>query len=492
MTISLLWLILLQLYFIGETYSNESKQFSFNVKRAISKTVEELEANEINSYYDLNNLYKLNEIDLSKNKLDTTALKEIVVYNNNKETNETIIYRNGILAQNFTVPNLMTDGIDSLDLKLLYGKKEYKTINQSLNKDLQSSPEKSYLSFKALDVTTKKLFRDYILDMIKEKPISKRIDKEALRASLEKNLDEVGVFLDFEFMVSNFDEKTDLKSNFFDVNQENCFATSFLTDDIYNNYRLHVNFPERNIYLRSFIKYTFIISVIFTLIIILTFGISVYQIIKQKKISEIKSDFINNMTHEFKTPIATINLALDAIRNDKIFNNKERVLEYLQIIKDENKRMHNQVENVLRISKLDRNDLDIEFEDISLNELVDNAISHVKLIVEHRNGKIKFENNTESSFVSANKSHFTNVIINILDNAIKYSEGSPDIKVQLSNQAKYIELTISDKGKGMSKQVQKRIFDMFYREHTGDIHNVKGHGLGLPYVKKIVNYHGRI
>jgi two-component system phosphate regulon sensor histidine kinase PhoR len=225
------------------------------------------------------------------------------------------------------------------------------------------------------------------------------------------------------------------------------------------------------------------------LVIVLTYSSALNQLIKQKQISEIKTDFINNMTHEFKTPIATINLALDAIKNPKIIEDKEKVQRYLQMIKEENKRMHAQVENVLRISKLEKNELDISKEPRDVTEIIEDAIEHVSLIVEDREGVVHSHFNAQRSTILLNEVHFTNVLVNVLDNAIKYSPNAPVIDVFTENIKDFILIKIQDQGAGMSKVAQKRVFEKFYREHTGDLHNVKGHGLGLAYVKQIVEDH---
>ncbi|HET8855022.1 MAG TPA: HAMP domain-containing sensor histidine kinase, partial [Salinimicrobium sp.] len=217
------------------------------------------------------------------------------------------------------------------------------------------------------------------------------------------------------------------------------------------------------------------------------------QLIKQRQISQIKTDFINNMTHEFKTPIATINLALDSIKNPKVSSDPEKVKSYHNMISEENKRMHAQVENVLRISRLEKNELDLNKERLDLHELIDEAIMHVELIVEDTNGYIKTHYGALKASILGNQSHFCNVIVNILDNAIKYSEGEPKIDVYTENARNNIVMKIRDQGIGMPRSVQRKIFEKFYREHTGDIHNVKGHGLGLAYVKRIVeDHHGQI
>jgi len=232
-----------------------------------------------------------------------------------------------------------------------------------------------------------------------------------------------------------------------------------------------------------------LLSLIFTLVIIVGYMSAVYQLIQQRKISQMKSDFINNMTHEFKTPIATINLALDAIKNPKIFNNKQKVKDYISMIKDENKRMNAQVENVLRISKLQKKQLMISKDRLELHDLVNDAVTHIELIVKDRKGYINTDFKAKKSSILANDSYFTNVIVNILDNSVKYSEGAPKIDIITENVGNNILLMVKDQGIGIGKMAQKKIFEEFYREHTGDVHNVKGHGLGLANVKRIVDNH---
>jgi two-component system phosphate regulon sensor histidine kinase PhoR len=211
--------------------------------------------------------------------------------------------------------------------------------------------------------------------------------------------------------------------------------------------------------------------------------------VKQKKISEIKTDFINNMTHEFKTPIATINLALDSIKNPKIINDQDKVLRYIKMIRDENKRMHGQVENVLRISRLEKNQIEINTEATDLHDVIEDAISHVSLLTLDKKGSITTHLEAIQSESLVNQFHMTNVLVNILENALKYSEDHPKIDVFTESTNKNLLIKIKDKGIGMSKNVQKHIFDKFYREQKGNIHDVKGHGLGLAYVKEIIDIH---
>ena len=225
-----------------------------------------------------------------------------------------------------------------------------------------------------------------------------------------------------------------------------------------------------------------------TLIIIVISTSALYQIIQQKKLSEIKSDFINNISHEFKTPIATINLALDAISSSKN-NLNDKFNSYLGMIREENSRMLSQVENILRISQLEKSSNPFDMEDTNIHEVIEDAVEHVKLIVDSNKGSINLNLNAKNPFINGNSNHLENIIINILDNAVKYSKASPFINVSTKNIDDNLEICVQDNGIGMDKNTQKMVFEKFYREQNGDIHDIKGHGLGLSYVKKIVDFH---
>jgi two-component system phosphate regulon sensor histidine kinase PhoR len=307
---------------------------------------------------------------------------------------------------------------------------------------------------------------------------------------LKKELEEYGVNTKFEYGIFINGLASKIKSDNFKYDENNTYSIPLFSDNEGNNkYQLLVSFPNKKKFLLTDLIGITLLSIIFTLIIIIAYSSALSQLIRQRHISEIKSDFINNMTHEFKTPIATINLALDAIKNPKIIGNEEMVLKYLQMIKDENKRMHAQVENVLRISKLEKKELDISKESVNIQEVIEDATEHVNLILEDRQGSITKHFKAERTTVLLNEVHFINVIVNILENAIKYSPNTPKIDIFTENIKEYLIIKIKDNGIGMSKIAQKRVFEKFYREHTGDLHDVKGHGLGLAYVKKIIDDH---
>jgi two-component system, OmpR family, phosphate regulon sensor histidine kinase PhoR len=234
-------------------------------------------------------------------------------------------------------------------------------------------------------------------------------------------------------------------------------------------------------------------AILFTLIITTAFFITIRTLLKQKKLSEIKSDFINNMTHEFKTPLATISLAVDALKNDKVKGNDEKTNYFTNIIKEENKRMNKQVETILQAALLDKQEVQLNLKKLHANDLITLALNNITLQVEEKEGKLDVQFNAEKDMVLADEVHFTNLINNLLDNAVKYSKDNLEIKLSTSNTGNQLKIKIEDNGIGMNKETVNKIFEKFYRAHTGNIHNVKGFGLGLSYVKTMVEaHHGTI
>jgi len=206
-------------------------------------------------------------------------------------------------------------------------------------------------------------------------------------------------------------------------------------------------------------------------------------------LSEIKSDFINNMTHEFKTPLATISLAVDALKNEKVSSDKEKTNYFTGVIKEENKRMNKQVETILQAALLDKQEVQLNLKKLSAHELIKSALNNIQLPVNEKQGTLEVNLEAQKDMVMADEVHFTNLINNLLDNALKYSKEAPVIKLSTSNAGNLLKIKIEDNGIGMNKETLSRIFEKFYRAHTGNIHNVKGFGLGLSYVKTMVEAH---
>ena len=486
MSLSLIGIIFVQAYHINNSIKNEEEQFTFNVKRALIDVSSAIEQKEYREY-----VYKFQELMARGVTVDTTLIRNLFIVQDDQDSNETLIYRNGILEENYKLSSSLFDiGLDSINIKRILNERETKIYKSSDVESGSFSPEERLLLTEKISRSDEIVFETTYKDIAYRTPLHKRVSKNDIDELLIRRLRQSDIELDYEFAIYSNDLATKVQSEGFELQKASTFSVPiFYNENNRSNYGLLVNFPGHSKFILESIIGMTMLSIIFTLIIIIAYTSALYQLIKQRKISEIKTDFINNMTHEFKTQIATINLALDSIKNPKVIDDKEKVFRYLKMIKEENKRMHAQVENVLRISKLEKNELNISKERLKLHDLIIDAITHVQLIVDDQNGYIKTELEADKSSILANETHFTNVIVNILDNAIKYSPEIPKIEVTTENAGTNILLKIKDSGSGMSKAVQKKVFDKFYREHSGNIHNVKGHGLGLAYVKRIVEDH---
>ena len=501
MTLSLSGIIAVQSYFIKSNLDKNRQEFDLNISKVLTSVSNDIEKREYSEY-----VYKFNELINSGANIDTTAINNLYFISENNGSNETIIYRNGIIEESLKLPSFLDINIDSINIKRISNELEKNFFSLSDPEDIrQYTPEQLLLRIGEISRSKEILFETAYKDLAKRNPIHRRVSSDEIITLLNNALLDYKINLKYEFGIFDNDLLTIVQSANFDFytneSQDKIFKTVLFKDNENNSdFNLTIYFPNfKKQLLSSSSLFSFdveivILSVVFTLIIVIVYVSTISQLLKQKQIAQIKSDFINNMTHEFKTPIATINLVLDSIKNPKIIGNKDKVISYLNMIKDENKRMNDQVENVLRISRLDKNELNIETTKLDLHNLINNAVGHLDLIMQNNKGKIELDLSSKFSFINANQTHFTNAIINIIDNAIKYSDDKPIIKISTRNidkilNEKDIILSISDNGRGMSKDVQRKIFYKFYREQSGDLHNVKGHGLGLAYVKKIVNYH---
>lgn len=256
---------------------------------------------------------------------------------------------------------------------------------------------------------------------------------------------------------------------------------------------LKIFFPGQRSWLWAKVVPSLLSSLLFTGLILLCFSYTVFVIFRQKKVSEMKTDFINNMTHEFKTPIATISLATDSITNNSVISSEDKIKRFAGIIKQENKRMLNQVEKVLQMARIDKEDFDLKITDVNINDLVRQAAENSRLKVTKREGHLNEYLNASQPTIKADVTHISNIIHNLLDNAEKYSSETPEINISTGNSNDGVFIAIEDNGIGMTKESLKHIFDKFYRVHTGNRHDIKGFGLGLSYVKALVDAHnGRI
>lgn len=268
------------------------------------------------------------------------------------------------------------------------------------------------------------------------------------------------------------------------------FSTMLSSDNITSNEMLNLYIYEPDNYFLKHLISLILFSLLFTGTIAAAFFITVRTMLGQKKLSEIKSDFINNMTHEFKTPIATIQLASDALKNAKVMHDPEQIAYYTDIIKEENRRMNKQVEKILQASQLEKEELKMQLKEIDVHEIIEKVKEVTRLQMEEMNITLITHLDAFSTHIMADEVHFTNIIYNLVDNAMKYSKPQePTITISTRNHGLQIIISIQDNGIGMDKETQNSVYEKFFRAHTGNVHNVKGFGLGLTYVKKIVEAH---
>jgi two-component system phosphate regulon sensor histidine kinase PhoR len=253
---------------------------------------------------------------------------------------------------------------------------------------------------------------------------------------------------------------------------------------------LSVYFPQEENYLISQMFGWLLLSVVFLIIVILCFSYVILSLVRQKKLSEMKTDFVNNMTHELKTPISTISLASEMLLKPSVNELPEKTTKYANIIYDENNHLKNQVEQVLQIAVLDKGSFKLKKKEVDIHEIIEIAVDNFEMQVKQRGGQIIIQLNASKSTFLADTIHITNIINNLMDNATKYSPDKPEIKISTKNERNGIMVSVEDKGIGISRENQKHIFKKFFRVHTGNIHDVKGFGLGLYYVKTIVEAHG--
>jgi two-component system phosphate regulon sensor histidine kinase PhoR len=318
------------------------------------------------------------------------------------------------------------------------------------------------------------------------------LDNKEIEYTLQQTLAYTGIKTPYEYAII---KNGVIQDGTFKKSQKNDFLKSrykvrlFPNNIIGQDLIVSVIFPDRTDYVLGSMVWILGGSLLFSLFILATFALSLFFIIRQKKISEMKSDFINNMTHEFKTPIATISLAADTITNSKVINDENSIRHFIGMIKKENSRMNKKVETILQIASLDKKEIEFRFENVSMHTIIEHAIETIEIQVHQRNGVIKMHLNAEDPFIYGDYEHLTNLVSNLLDNAIKYSPELPEITVVTSNSEKGLILSVEDKGIGMTKAVQSKIFERFYRQSSGNVHDVKGFGLGLNYSRSIIEAH---
>ena len=490
MSFSLIGIILMQGYWIYSSWQNKEEEFSLAVNRTLREVVDEIQSRELNDY-----VFTYQMLIDSIGTPDESNFTYVFLFlDEDQSSNLSTFFAYGILEEDYNInlPDNLSNRYGDDDIK------DYKAVKTTIvNKNIFDRRENrlnasisKLKSVEDIDLFKFEKYKSAFQEYASSLPIHKRTTSREIQILLNNGFNDRDIITPYEFGIYSNGLSTKVKSNnYMEVQSGPKYSIPFLNDESSSvSYNLVVSFPDKQQYVLSSIIGVATLSFMLTLIVVVIATSALYQIIQQKKLSEIKNDFINNISHEFKTPIATINLALDAISSStKSLNDKS--MSYLGMIREENSRMLSQVENILRISQLEKSSNPFSMEEIDIHEVIEDAIEHVKLIVESKKGSIDLSLKALDSNISGNSNHLENIIINILDNAVKYSKENPKIVVSSANINKDIRLCFEDNGIGMDKNTQKLIFEKFYREQNGDIHDIKGHGLGLSYVKKIIDFH---
>ncbi len=502
MSISMIGLIIFQIFWIDKAIHVNNIQFRQNVHKALNNVVNSLEKTEV--YYTASRYLSdpFGQPGFLNQDSNYTGLgsswnvrlnpgKPLDSGEQNAWSRDIIVEDSVVFGeQQIKISYHLQDGFVAGDDGAIQGNiqqdqfemniQSFRHIDQEVRKSIQKFARKSHMVTTVLD------------DLLSNRrSIQNRIRKNELEDLLKTELQNMGIDLDFQYAVHDRNRNEFLFSNYIPENEPGVLASDFTvklfpTDIHAGNHFLTVFFPDQSRFLIKQIWLTLTSSVLLVILIIFCFAYAIFAILRQKKLSEIKNDFINNMTHEFKTPISTVSLACEALRDEQIQKNETFVNNYIRIIEDENTRLKNQVENVLQLASLDKNELKLKWKKLDVHTLIDRAIHNIRLQVDKKGGHIEKKFLADNHVIESDEVHLTNIIYNLLDNANKYSKDHPEIYIQTEDHHQGILLRITDKGIGMSPDQLNKIFDKFYRIPTGNLHDVKGFGLGLAYVKTMV------
>jgi two-component system phosphate regulon sensor histidine kinase PhoR len=470
MVISFLGLFALQAYYMRLTAEMRMDQFSEEVRRSLYSVSKSLAEDELFSYLDNN---------LSKSKTGgvvspRSAFHHVATTPKLRSLEDSISTKSSVRVR----PKVF--------ISVKHG---VNSISES-SRSMQNRIKETYLK-------NRQLFDDALIRLLSEtyaRPIDQRINFSTLESVLDSEFEQNGVNIPFFFCVMDKDGKELFKSANYDPKNLDVQSYSqplFANDPVPQGNYLKVFFPTRSDYIFSGLL--FLPSVFFTLLLLFTFIFSMVVISRQKKLSEMRTDFMNNMTHELKTPVSTISLASQMLDDESITKSPRMISQLSKTIREETKRLMQQIEKVLQMSIFEKESSALKLEEMDINDLILGIATVFSIKVEKTGGEIQTELDAEEAIACVDEVHFTNIIYNLLDNAVKYSNGPLILRVKTWNERSRLMISVEDNGIGIKKNNLKRIFDKFYRVPTGSVHNVKGFGLGLAYVKKVVEDHkGRI
>lgn len=480
MTISLIVFVTLQFYWLKRYYGTLEQDFSNKVYSALESTSKSVGEIEVEKYMNEDFKNFRNNILANNDQPSLTTIQQV----EDSGTQRQIIYSKNIIEK--TQLPISKKG-DSIKLTKLYSDEAaYKVKRDTNNRELLTADINQ--DIENGDYTVKEFAKVYGNNL----PLNKRVNTKILDSVITKELRIRGISAQFGYGITDKNNNTTgiFNTLYKDKKDNNTYSYPLFTDNKYRTiYNLALVFPKKE-YSLAMNNWPMLLGTFLSLLTILgIYIISINYMMKQKKLAEVKTDFINNMSHEFKTPLATISVATDSLANDKIATNPDKVKYYSELIKQENLRMKKQVENVLNMSKLERNEVNLFLKEANVRELIKKTTESFNLIVGQRNGTLTQEFTAEQYQFKIDEFHIANVLVNLLDNANKYSPEAPEIHVKTRNEGNWYVIEVSDKGMGMETHNKTKIFEKFFREETGNIHNVKGQGLGLSYVKKIVELH---
>ena len=478
MGLSFLGLLFLQLSYIEEMAKMKKEQFDESVNRSLYQAAHNLEMNETLRYLEKD----VNEVERRAYTQDSVMVSGL----------------DGSIKQSHQFSVAADDGTVYSAFEL----KTFATKPPSIPKAMIMRTDKNSLSTKSLQeiVRNRYIYQKALLDEVvynilytaSDKPLKERVNFKLLDADITAELHNNGINIPFHLTVSTTDGREVYRCpEYSEEGEEYSYSqTLFRNDPTSKMGVVKIHFPDMNSYIFSSVRFM-IPAIVFTVVLLVTFIFTIFVIFRQKRYTEIKNDFINNMTHELKTPISSISLAAQMLSDDSVSKSPQMQKHLGGVINDESKRLRFLVEKVLQMSMFDRKDATFKKKELDLNELLEQVAQTFNLRVEHTGGKIDVEIEAVDSAIFVDEVHFQNAITNLMDNAVKYRKPDQPINIHIRtwNADDRLFFSIADDGQGIKKENVRKIFDKFYRVHTGNVHDVKGFGLGLAYVKKIINLH---
>jgi two-component system phosphate regulon sensor histidine kinase PhoR len=482
MGVAFMGLLFLQLSYIEQMVKMKKEQFDESVNRSLYQAARNLEMNETLRY-----------LEKDVNETERRAFRQDSIMARSGQLNDVVQHthqysvsgKDGTIYSSFELKTITTK--PSTIPKAMILRSDRNTIDEA-SKSLQEIVRSRYVYQKALldEVVYK------ILYQASEKPLKERVNFKLLDRDIRSELLNNGINIPYHFTVSTADGREVYRCPDYteDGLQYSYTQVLFHNDPSSKMGVVKIHFPDMNSYIMSSVRFV-IPAIIFTIVLLLTFIFTIVVIFRQKRYTEIKNDFINNMTHELKTPISSISLAAQMLNDDSVTKSPQMQKHLGGVINDESKRLRFLVEKVLQMSMFDRKTASFKKKELDLNELLEQIAGTFSLRVEHTGGKIYTEIEAVDSAIYVDEVHFQNAITNLMDNAVKYHKPDQplDIYIRTWNDEEKLYFSIRDTGLGIKRENVKKIFDKFYRVHTGNVHDVKGFGLGLAYVKKIINLH---